>query len=271
MSLTATVVLDGHVHLYPVYSLPAALGTLFANLSRHVPESDGPVVRVGLLTDTAAARSYRDRIAQSRPKQVDRFILQPTDEPGAMAVREEDRLLGYLVAGRQIVTAERLEVLALTVDLDLPDGRPLTETLTAIRDAGGLPVLSWSPGKWSGPRGQLVRDTLATSGAPAVWLGDTSMRPQGTAEPALIRDARAKGLRVLHGTDALPFAGEESRLGTWASRLRGPWDAATPVTSLRALLSSADIPIAPVGVRLAWPRCALLWTRLMLRKYARRP
>lgn len=271
MSVAATIAVDGHVHLYPAYSLPAALDALFATLGQYLPPDGDGGVSVGVLADTAAARAYRDRIFQPRPKQAGRFILQPTEDPAAMAVRDATRLLGYLVAGRQIVTAERLEVLALTVDLDVPDGRPLEATLAAIRDAGGIAVLSWSPGKWSGRRGSLVRDLVRSPAPAGILLGDTSLRPRGLAEPALIREARARGIRILQGTDPLPFAGDEARLGSWASLLRGPWDPARPAASLRALLASAGTPATAAGTRLSWPGFASRWLRLMLRKYAARP
>jgi hypothetical protein len=269
MNTDSTVILDSHAHLYPDYRLPAALEALFANLARCVPTAAAPI-RIGLLADTATSRAYRDRIAQSRPKQVDRFILQPTDEPAAMAVREEDRLLGYLIAGRQIVTAEHLEVLALTVDLDLPDGLPVHDVLAAIREAGGVSTLAWSPGKWSGARGRLMRQLLESECPSAFLLGDTSLRPNGWATPLLIKDGMSRGFRVLQGTDPLPFAGEEARLGTCATRIHGTWDPTRPVTSVRRLLTDLAQPLKPAGRRLSLAGFATRWGRTMARKYLAR-
>lgn len=266
MTPACTVILDGHAHLYPSYPLPAALNALFANLGSCAPSAGDPV-RIGILADTALCRAYRDRIAQPRPRQVGRFVLQPTDEAGATGVRDESRLLGYLIAGRQIVTAEKIEVLALTIDPDLPDGLPARDTLAAVRDAGGLPALCWSPGKWSGSRGTLVR-ALIDSASPADFLlGDTTLRPQSWAEPVLLAHARSRGFRVIWGTDPLPFAGEEARLGTYATLFSGRWDAARPLTSLRQLLAAPDSSPASAGRRLSISGFALRWTRMMLRKY----
>lgn len=52
------------------------------------------------------------------------------------------------MAGRQIVTAEKLEVLALGTDLDIDDGRPIREVLSLVTENGGLPVIPWGAGKW---------------------------------------------------------------------------------------------------------------------------
>jgi hypothetical protein len=268
MNTESTVILDGHVHLYPAYRLPAALNALFTNLARCAPATPGPI-RVGLLADTAACRAYRDRIAQTRPKQVERFILQPTDEPAAMAIRDEDRLLGYLIAGRQIVTAEHLELLALSVDLDLPDGLPVREALAAIHQAGGIPALAWSPGKWSGARGRLVRELLESACPSGFLLGDTSLRPNSWPTPLLIRDGLTRGFRVLQGTDPLPFPGEEARLGTCATLIRGAWDAARPAMSVRRLLTDIAQRPEAAGRRLSLAGFATRWGRMMARKYLR--
>ncbi len=270
MDTEQTVVFDGHMHVYPAYRLPDALGALFANLGRCAPTAGPAPVCAGLLVDTAASPAYRARIGQPRLKQVGAFILQPTDEAGAMAVRDEDRILGYVIAGRQFVTAERLEVLSLTADPELADGTPLAPSLATIRAAGGVPVLCWSPGKWSGVRGQLVRTTIEAAAPTDFLLGDTSLRPDGWPEPALLKLGRTRGFRIVQGTDALPFAGEERRLGTCATRVRGPWDPARPVTSMRRLLTAPDYALTPAGRRLSLAGFAARWTRQMVRKYARK-
>ena len=43
----------------------------------------------------------------------------------------------YLVAGRQIITEERLELLSLTCDLDIADGIPVAKGIEAVKQAGG--------------------------------------------------------------------------------------------------------------------------------------
>ena len=59
-----------------------------------------------------------------------------------------------IVAGRQIVTAENLEILALGFDAGLDDGLPIDEVILAVQAAGALCVLPWGFGKWTGKRGQ---------------------------------------------------------------------------------------------------------------------
>ena len=269
MTVDQTIVFDGHLHVYPAWKLSAALRALFANLARCTPSSEPAPVRVGLLADHAACCGYRGRIGQPRLKQVDEFILQPTNEAGAMIVRDEDRVLGYVLAGRQVVTAERLEVLSLAADFDVADGMPLDRTLAAIRDNGGAPVLSWAPNLWAGDRGRLVRKTIETCAPADFLLGDSSLRPSGWPEPTELRFGRTRGFRVVRGTDALPLPGELRRIGACATLVHGPWNPAQPVTSLRHLLTTANYPLTPAGRRLSLPGSAIRWARQKFSKDSR--
>lgn len=270
MNVDQTIVFDGHVHVYPTGKLSTALKALFANLARCATPAGPPPVLMGLLADSADCRAYRHRIGQPRLKQVDEFILQPADEAGAMLVRDEDRVLGYVLAGRQVVTAEHLQVLGLTADLDVADGLSLAQTLAVIRGGGGVPVLTWAPGAWAGERGRLVRQAIEKAAPTDFLLGETSLRPRGWPEPALLKLGRSRGFRMIRGTDILPFAGDERRLGIDATAVRGPWDPVHPVTSLRHLLTTAMYPLAPTGRRLSLPGFAIRWTRQMIRSVAQK-
>ena len=66
----------------------------------------------------------------------------------------------YVIAGRQIITRERLEVLALCTAKEFADGEEVETVLDKVRRAGGLPVLPWGAGKWWGTRGRIVTELL---------------------------------------------------------------------------------------------------------------
>ena len=68
-----------------------------------------------------------------------------------------------VIAGRQIVSAERIEVLALGTRTQIPDGQPLAATIDAVRADGALAVLPWGFGKWWGARGRMVDAYLETA------------------------------------------------------------------------------------------------------------
>src|SRR4051794_39643129 len=94
-----------------------------------------------------------------------------------------DKLL--VIAGRQIVTAERIEVLALLTSETFEEGRPLDETIQRTKLAGALVVLPWGVGKWCGARGRSVANAAIRY---AVQLGDNGGRPLGWPRPVLFRE-----------------------------------------------------------------------------------
>jgi len=157
----------------------------------------------------------------------------------------------HLVAGRQIVTAERIEVLGLAMPGRVDDGRPAPDTVAAVQAAGGVPVLAWAPGKWFFARGRVVLDIIARHPPGALLLGDTTLRPTVWPEPAIMRAARKRGYGIAAGSDPLPFAGEEARMGAYASVIEAPFDAQNPLASARAALRQG--PARCVGRRGSLP------------------
>lgn len=129
-----------------------------------------------------------------------------------------------LVAGRQIVTSERIEVHALGTRAKFADGAEAQTILTAIEAVGALTVLPWGVGKWLGGRGQIVEDILTSSDS-RVYASDNGGRP------AMWRERRFDLIRnrpLLRGSDPLPLAGEEYRVGEFGSWLEGKLSEVAP-------------------------------------------
>ncbi len=119
-----------------------------------------------------------------------------------------------IIAGRQIVTGEGLEVLALGLADRFADGHPTAETLARVAEAGAMPVLPWGFGKWTGRRGKLVAELIASPPC-AFFLGDNGGRLAITAEPPAFAEGRARGFRILPGTDPFPFRWDAGRVGSF--------------------------------------------------------
>ena len=236
---------DTHVHIYPAYDAGAALAALMRNLDR----TAGPdAAKLGLLTERRGCHWFASACAGGDVA----GCTMTESGPGWLGLRSDGGGRLYLFPGRQIVTAERLEVLALTIDVpgDM-EGRPAREVVAGVLEAGGVPVLSWSPGKWLGARGALVRSLVDTFRPGELLLGDTPLRPRGWGEPILMRRALRRGLGVVAGTDPLPLVGEERRLGSYATVWADGFDPASPVSSIRAMLRNAHTAVARrVGRRL---------------------
>jgi hypothetical protein len=249
-----TIVADTHLHVYPFYDA----GTALSNLARRLAEHDAGATRVGVLTERDDCRFFRNLRAGDTCPEGCRVTSLSDDAVSVRVPGGEDVIL---IAGRQIVTRERIEILALTRDRRWPQGESAEDVIRTVRDADAVPVIAWAPGKWFGQRGTVVRRLIEAHAPGELLLGDTSLRPPGWAEPRLMRAARRRGLRVLAGSDPLPFGGEESRLGMYVSRFEGPFDAARPAASLRALLADPETVIESVGRRSS----PLSWAARLLR------
>lgn len=248
------VVADTHVHLHPGFDLGAALASLCATLAGH-----GEGILAGFLTERSGCSSFA-ALCDGSLLPGGGVAVRRLPEAGALLLESAGRQV-YLFGGRQIVTAERIEVLALGADIELPDGLPAERVIAAIRAADGVPVLGWSPGKWWGARGRLVDELLRRSRPGELLLGDTALRPRCSREPRLMREARRRGVTVIAGTDALPLAGEERLLGTYATVFAGSFDPELPLQSARHLLRSPNAYAGTCGTRGTWASSAGRWLR----------
>jgi hypothetical protein len=253
--VAARVVADTHVHLYPCYDLGSALSSLAGNLAR-IPAG----AHAAFLAERRDCRAFAAlREGTGLPPRPG-VAVGALPEPGSLLLTGGDGVPVYLFAGRQLVTAERIEVLALLLTDAPPEGLDAGRTIEAILAAGGVPVLGWSPGKWWGGRGRCARGLLERFGD-SLLLGDTALRPSAAPEPPLMREARRHGSGVIAGTDPLPFPGEERLLGSYASVFEGTIDPQRPVESARRLLRLAAARATTAGSRSSWPAAARRWLR----------
>ena len=86
--------------------------------------------------------------------------LSPCAEPDALWY-EADGARMLIVAGRQIVSDEGLEILALACREPIEDGRPASTIVAELSARDALVVLPWGAGKWLGERGRLLGRLLA--------------------------------------------------------------------------------------------------------------
>ena len=237
------VIADGHVHLYPGYDIRAALDNLRRNLAGHA----GGAVCMAFLAERSDCHFFRD-FASRAPEMLAAQVAVEQHE-NVLLLHEAGFPDLYIVAGRQVISAERVEILALTTDGAIPDGLPARETVARVHQAGGVPVISWAPGKWFFARRKVVEDLLAHCKPGTLLVGDTSLRPRGWLTPVLMKRALAAGFGLVAGSDPLPFAGEESMLGRYGIRLDCAFDRSDPVRSVRAALTRPGFVPQCIGQR----------------------
>ena len=193
---------DTHVHLYPGVSLLRMLGCARA----HLPDPAAPLTL--MLTERSRENAFESLVRGEGTEEG----LKVTPLGDGLSLRLDAASLPpvYLVAGRQIATAERMEVLALGTRKTYEDGRSLPDSVAAVQASNALAVIPWALGKWWLGRGRYLRRFLEESRTPSFALADSAMRPMGSPPSPLFSLARRKGIPVLAGTDPLPQPNGES-------------------------------------------------------------
>jgi len=204
-----TTLLDTHLHLYPNYDLPLAFNQLL-DRSAHLGES---VKRVACLAERHDCNFHRQLADGSTA--LPGFSVTAGVGNAISIRRESDGLQLSLLPGRQVITSENIEVLALACPEMIDDGQPALDVIYQINQLKRIPVLTWSPGKWFGERGKLVKRLITELDKQDFLIGDTTLRPYGWATPGLMKLAQNKGFTVVAGSDPLPFSGEEHWLGAY--------------------------------------------------------
>jgi hypothetical protein len=226
--------------LYPCYDTAVALRTLAARLGEARADD-----RVAFLVERANCNWYR----RATEAGLDGIALRPTGEAEALRLEVAGSPSVLLIAGRQIATAERMEVLALATLGRVADGLPVEQTVQAVLDVGGVPVLAWAPGKWMFSRTVLSRRVFEAYRSRGLLLGDTSLRPALAPQPGLMAIAQACGVPVLAGSDPLPFPGEERRMGQYLSVFECDVEANRPAAALRKALLAPGLRVERSGRR----------------------
>ena len=216
------LLIDGHVHLHECYDEARFLEAACANLSRRERIGTATLL-LAEMTGQGVFRRWRNGNGV--------WAVKATAEPSSLILG--GKLL--VIAGRQIVTAERIEVLALNYAEEIPDGLELEATIAKVQDVDGIPVLPWGVGKWWGKRGRLIERVATRDG---VLLADNAGRPSGWPQPAMFQQCV-----VLAGTDPLPLRSEQERVGTYGFILKGPIDSNRPAAAIvRALRKLTQSP-----------------------------
>ena len=239
------IVADTHVHIYSCYDLQLFSDMLERNLKKI---GAGQTIRLGFLTERSDCNFF-DAVKKGN---ADLSLLCGNIKVGP----DESSLIRdngsgekcILLPGRQVVTEERIEILALATMAEIPDGMLAVDTVTMILDNGGVPVVAWAPGKWFGARGDVVRNLLDSFNPARLLIGDSSMRPTIWTEPFIMRNARRRGFRIIAGSDPLPFTGDEKIAGTYCSVFDTYFDLAAPLASARNMLWNAQ-DVVTVGNR----------------------
>lgn len=193
--------------------------------------------------------------------------LLTTGDPEALWFRHASQNI-MLVAGRQIVTSEGLEVLGLGSRKLIPDGLPLDTVLARLDEADAITVLPWGVGKWLGKRGKVIDACLSKADTEGrhdrLFLGDNGGRPAWWPVHQFDR-----GFKRLSGSDPLPLPGSASEVGRFGSLIEFKLPEEKPLQALKHVLRQPIIDIKPYGRPASIPRFLTEQCRLRLERKGR--
>lgn len=248
LSVATRIRADTHVHFYDCYDEKVFLGSAESSLC--VSQSDDEHKSVGVLFLTEIrGMDWFERL-QKCIRQAEHSIagwrVEDTRESESVLLQNNDGSRLIVVAGRQIVCSERIEVLALGLDKEIEDGQPIRHVIQEVEGAGAVPVVPWGVGKWLGARGDTILELIER---PPCWfvLGDIAGRLSLLPEPRLFNLAKQRGYTVLPGTDSLPLPGSEARVGSYCLELCEQIDLDTPFQSLKTALKNSPIKGSVIG------------------------
>ncbi len=249
-----SVFVDAHVHVHDCFPLGSFLEHAHANFRAAADGAgvDSPSICVLMLAETSRDDAFGRLREASRsgrmPDGAGYWTVRPTGEPTSLCAVKGDREV-LLVAGRQVATREDLEVLLLCTEHRVQDGLPIRRVLDLGSEHGALRVIPWGAGKWFFSRGRLLSEILRSERRESFCLGDEGGRPRFWPTPRHFHEAGSLQIRVLPGTDPLPFPREVGRAGSYGFRVGAALDLAAPAAGIRALLADPKLRIEPYGSR----------------------
>lgn len=272
------ILLDSHVHIYPCYPMGLFWKKALANFKSAAARFPNETRFTGCLllaesvrfNSYAAFREYalgKGPAPEGFPRDwkvfplADRqtLYLSPPGETGI-----------YLMAGRQIVSQEGLEVLALCTDVRADDGLPVKALIDRLSASDILTVLPWSPGKWLGARGKYLREIIREKADSGLFLGDIRQRPVCWPRPAEFELASRANVKILCGTDPLPLGFQAGDAGSFGNVVFARLDGKNPALHLKALLRSQETRIADYGQRIGAGEFMKAQLGLRLKKQSKR-
>ncbi len=248
------LLIDAHVHIYDCYDLEKFFDSAHFNFKFAANQLGFGNDFSGILLLAENSKdnwfhhlwNYADGTELPDGKTSGKWKFYHTDENCSLYAKSDESKKLSLIAGRQIVSAEGLEVLAIGTPNRFRDGESIYAVIEKINDNDDLPILPWGVGKWLGGRGRIVKDIIDNNNT-SVYLGDNGNRPFFWPKPHLFRLAKHRGIGIFPGSDPLPLAAECARVGSFGFSLNTSLVDEKPTNSLKGLILNPLINYHPYG------------------------
>lgn len=260
-----TTPVDGHVHLHAEFGTDSALTAAVTRFAGACGEPCG----VLCLTESAGVDAFAGLRSRVGGAPNGEWTVHATEEDESVRCERRSGGTVFVLAGRQVVAAEDLEVLAVATPARFEDGAPFLDAVRAVVEDGAIAVVPWGFGKWWGRRGRLVREAFAGAAPDRLFPGDNGGRWHPAGPPPLLRELRAGGYRVLPGSDPLPLPDQDRRVGSAGFVLQDRPDSLRPAAWLRSRLRDPQARVEGYGDGVGLAEFVLSQARMQLRKRGR--
>jgi hypothetical protein len=274
MNESNMVAIDAHAHLYSCFEVGSFLECTFSNLSEAGSRDSCGVQPACVLfvlsmpgvDGFGRLRSALEQGTHDSDLGDENWQVHGTAERVSVCMAVRDRSL-VAIAGRQVNSRERLEVLALGTRQQFEEGQPARTLIQEVAQAGAIPVLPWGVGKWLGRRGQLVEELIEDPDLPPFFLGDSAHRPTFWPQPSQFRRAEEQGIKNLSGSDPLPFPREVQRAGSFGVVLDESLNLERPAQDLKQKLLDPSTTFRQFGEGEALARFVRNQLKMQFRKF----
>ncbi|GBD90395.1 hypothetical protein BMS3Abin04_01112 [bacterium BMS3Abin04] len=229
------IFVDFHVHIHSCFNLNEFLNYAFKNFLNAASSTNSNFELGFLFLTEIGDVDFFDRIKKSS-QLLDNFNIEFTKEEYSLIISNNGQKI-FLIAGKQVISHENIEVLALATRERFKSGNSLKEIVNEVNNKNGIPVLPWGVGKWLGRRKEIIEDLIVKTSGTNFYLGDNGGRPTFWSEPKLFNLAERKGIFTLCGTDSLSLESEVRKPGRYGNLLKGTIDFDYPVKTLMDILN----------------------------------
>ena len=239
------ILIDSHVHIYDCFNIRRFFESALNNFNfQCIKAGFTNFIGILFLTETKNDNYFTKIKGNLFNKELIELFLKPinNNEEHSLVYNYNDNYL-VLISGKQIITSEKIEVLALGTTKNLDYGESLIDSIIKIKSIGALPVLPWGVGKWFGKRGKIIANFIENCRDVKYFLGDNSGRSSFLLFPKQFRIANKKGIRILRGSDPLPINSQEKKVGSFGFYIKSNLDLNYPCKDVnKILLNLRDKP-----------------------------
>ncbi len=241
-----SILIDTHLHIYDCYDIIRFFKEANRNFSYYNKNLKFAEKYVGILFLTESdGFNYFDKLQENSNNIIqdlenEGFFIKESDEKCSLVFETADSNLIVIIAGQQIITKEKLEVLSLGTQQKIEYSLSLEETVKRINNIDAIPVLPWGFGKWLGKRSEVINSFIQKNHGNKFFLGDNSGRLALLKVPAQFKFSDQNKKIVLRGSDPLPIKSQEKKAGSFGFYFVSEIDLSNPFRDVKKMIYSLE-------------------------------